>query len=242
MTEQRVCLEPSDIDKLEAAAKCLRDQVLIDVLYDTAGRISEILGVAVPDIDFEHSTVTVEHLKLRIKRSCLICGARLSKTAKFCPGCGIKIELAKAEEKKTQRFRTLPLSPSTLKLLREYIDRGGPVLKDGKLLLFGITRNHAWKIIRDCADRAGLPKLINPETRRLHGVSPHRIRDAFATHALDVDDSGVGQRLLQEQLGHAHFDTTAKYKKVSGRELKQWHRKIKEGRKDGGTSGNTNQG
>jgi len=242
MAEYKVCLEPGDIDVLEAQATCLRDLLLIMVLYDTAARISEALGISVPDIDFERATVTIEHLKLRVERSCPDCGTRLSKTARFCPGCGGKIERARAEETKTQRYRTLPLSPSTLKLMREYIDRGGPVLRNGRQLLFGISRNQAWKIIRDCADRAGLPRLINPETRRLHGVSPHRIRDAFATHALEVDDSGLGQRLLQEQLGHAHFSTTAKYKKVSGRELRDWHNKIREGRKDGGTGGSPNQG
>jgi len=242
MSESKVCLEPGDIDMLEAQATCLRDQVLISLLYDTAARISEALAIAVPDIDFGRSTVTIEHLKLRIKRSCPGCGTRLSKTARFCPGCGNKIDQAKVEEKENHRFRTLPLDPATLKLIREYIDRGGPVLKDGKQMLFGITRNRAWEIIRGCADRAGLPKLINSETRKLHGVSPHRIRDAFATHALEVDDSGLGQRLLQEQLGHVSFSTTARYKKVSGKELKQWHKKLREGRKDGGTSGSTNQG
>jgi integrase/recombinase XerD len=60
----------------------------------------------------------------------------------------------------------------------------------------------------------------------VHNVSPHRLRDAFAVHAVKVDDSGDGLRLLQEQLGHVSFNTTAKYRKVAGDELKEWYGKL----------------
>jgi integrase/recombinase XerD len=71
-----------------------------------------------------------------------------------------------------------------------------------------------------------LGELRNPETGKLRGVSPHRLRDAFAVHAMKIDDSGEGMRLLQEHLGHASFNTTAKYRKVSGEELKNWYEKL----------------
>ena len=41
-----------------------------------------------------------------------------------------------------------------------------------------------------------------------------------------IDDSGEGQRFLQEHLGHASFNTTAKYRKVAGEELKKWYGKL----------------
>jgi integrase/recombinase XerD len=92
--------------------------------------------------------------------------------------------------------------------------------------IFGINRHRAWQIVKECAEKSGLPKLINPETGRVHNVSPHRLRDAFAVHAVKVDDSGDGLRLLQEQLGHASFNTTARYRKVAGEELKDWYEKL----------------
>ena len=52
----------------------------------------------------------------------------------------------------------------------------------------------------------------------------HVIR--FAVHAMKVNDSGDGLRLLQEHLGHASFDTTAKYRKVAGEELRDWYQKL----------------
>ena len=132
-------------------------------------------------------------------------------------------------------MRTLPLDDDTLKILKEYIRRGGPVIRDGKKLIFGLNRHRAWQIIRDCAKKVRLPKLVNPETGKRHGVSPHRLGDAFATHAVKIDDSGDGLRLLQEHLGHVSFNTTAKYRKVAGEELKDWYDKLwkKEVKPDG---------
>jgi len=37
-------------------------------------------------------------------------------------------------------------------------------------------------------------------TGKSRGVSPHRLRDAFAVHCMKTDDSGEGMRLLQEHL------------------------------------------
>jgi len=68
-----------------------------------------------------------------------------------------------------------------------------------------------------------MPNLTNPETGRLRGVSPHRLRDAFSVHAMKLDDSGDGLRLLQEHLGHASFNTTAKYRKIAGNEHRSWY-------------------
>ena len=120
-------------------------------------------------------------------------------------------------------MRAIPMDQDTLALLMDYLDKGGPVDMDGRTFLFGINRHRAWQIVRGCAERAGLPKLVNTETGKLRGVSPHRLRDAFAVMAVKKDDSGDGLRLLQEMLGHASFNTTAKYRKVAGTELKEWY-------------------
>lgn len=69
--------------------------------------------------------------------------------------------------------------------------------------------HRAWQIVRDSAIRAEINSLVNPETGRITGISPHRLRDAFSVKAMKVDDSGDGLRLLQEYLGHARFNTTA---------------------------------
>jgi len=125
-----------------------------------------------------------------------------------------------------RRQRVLPIDNKTLGMLKEYIERGGPVERNGKKLIFGINRHRAWQIVKGCAEKAGLPKLINPETGKIHSVGPHCLRSAFAVHAVKVNDSGDGLRLLQEHLGHVSFNTTARYRKVSGQEQKDWYQKL----------------
>ncbi len=141
----------------------------------------------------------------------------------FCSKCGSKVAKAVAKEQEHRRLRTLPLDPETLKMVRTYISRGGPVQNNGKRRLFDITRQRAWQIFRECAEKAGLPQIINPATGRVHGVSPHKLRDAFAINAVKKNDSGDGLRLLQEHLGHQSINTTMKYRKVAGEELKNWY-------------------
>jgi len=227
-------LEPMEIEKLEGAAEYLRDKLLIRLLFHLGCRISEALGITVGDIDFGHGTVTIQHLKARITLSCPGCEARLSKSHRFCPGCGLEVEKAIAQEKEHQRLRTLPVDEATLALLKEYIKRDGPVSRKGKKLLFDVSRHRAWQIVKDCAHRARLPRLLNQETGKVHNVSPHRLRDAFAVHAVKLDDSGDGLRMLQEHLGHRSITTTMRYRKVSGEEQKEWYERLWQGGKQDG--------
>lgn len=223
-------LEPGEIVLMEKAARCFRDKLLIRLLFRLGCRISEALALEVKDIDLTQGTVTIEHLKVRLKLSCPKCGARLGKTHHFCPSCGNDVEKALARELQHCRVRTLPIDDDTLKLLRGYIERGGPVPRRGKKLIFGINRHRAWQIVKDCADRAGLDNLVNPESGKLHNVSPHRLRDAFAVMAVQRDDSTDSVRMLQEQLGHVSIATTMRYRKVAGQELKEWYEKLWEER------------
>ncbi len=219
-------LEPEEIILMEQAAHNLRDKILVHVLLRLGCRISEALSIKVDDIDFAQGTVTIVHLKRRVKLSCPDCGARLGAAHVFCPKCGRRIEKSQTEEQEHRRQRVLPIDGDTLKMLQEYVQRGGPVVKEGKRFVFGINRHRSWQLVKECAERAGLPKLINPENGRVHNVSPHKLRDAFAVNAVKRDDSGDGLRLLQEHLGHQSFNTTAKYRKVAGEEHREWYDKL----------------
>ena len=219
-------VEPEEITLMEKATTNLRDRLLVRLLFHLGCRVSEALALTVEDVDLGRSTITIKHLKARLKLSCINCGQRLGRSHVFCPKCGGRVEKAQTEQQERRRQRVLPVDGETLTILKDYIRRGGPVLRDGKRLIFGINRHRAWQIVKECAGKAGLPKLINPETGMLHNVSPHRLRDAFAVHAVKLDDSGDGLRLLQEHLGHQSFNTTARYRKVSGKEHKEWYSKL----------------
>jgi integrase/recombinase XerD len=226
-------LEPAEVDLMGNAATNSRDKLLIHVLFHLGCRISEALALTADDIDLDHGTVTIQHLKTRLNISCPKCNARLGRAHTFCPKCGEKVTQTVAKEQAHRRMRALPLDDETLVLLKDYIDRGGPLTKNGKQMIFGINRHRAWQIVSDCAAKAGLGDLVNPVSGRKCGISPHRLRDAFAVNAMKHDDSGDGLRMLQEHLGHASYDTTARYRKIAGDEHREWYQKLwVEGKED----------
>jgi integrase/recombinase XerD len=225
-------LEPDEVERLEQAAEYLRDRLLVRLLFHLGCRVSEALGIKAGDIDFKQGLVTIQHLKQRIKLSCPECSARLGKGHKFCPVCGLKVEKTVADEKKHRKFRVLPLDEETMKMLKEFIGRGGA--NNGAKRIFGLSRHRAWQIVKECSEKARLPRLVNAESGKIHNVSPHRLRDAFAVMAIKQNDSGDGIRLLQEHLGHHSITTTMRYRKVSGEEQKEWYQKLWNGGKQDG--------
>jgi len=229
--QPKAYLEPSEIDRLIEAADNPRDRLLATTLYHLGCRISEALATGVDDIDFTNDTVTIRHLKSRIKLLCPQCKAALSLRTIFCPECGMKVEAALKELKERRKQRIIPMDDSLSLMMTDFITQGGPVMKNGKLLLFGINRHRGWQIIKTMGVKAGLPRIINPETGKVHNISPHKLRDAFAVHAVKSNDTGDGLRMLQEHLGHQSFNTTAKYRKVAGEEHRRWYDELwKDGR------------
>ena len=216
-------LELGDIELMERATTCLRDQLLIRLLFRLGCRVSEALAITIGDIDFEHATIAILHLKKRIRLSCPNCKARLGKRHQYCPECGEEVTQAMKREQEHRHIRVLPIDKHTLAMLKDYVGRNWSTCGSDSAPVFGLNRHRAWQIVRDCGKRARIPDLVNPETGSVRGVSPHRLRDAFSVHAMKLDDSGDALRLLQEHLGHASFNTTAKYRKVAGEEHRKWY-------------------
>jgi site-specific recombinase XerD len=98
---------------------------------------------------------------------------------------------------------TIPLAPRTARALDLAIGEraGGPVFlaTDGRRL----DRHGAGRIVRRAAPRAGITKT----------VTPHTLRHAFITAALDA---GVPLRDVQEAASHADPRTTMRYDRARG--------------------------
>ena len=219
----KVYLEADEISRLAEAASNLRDRLLVMLLFQLGCRISEALALKVEDFDLKNRTVMIVRLKSHVSLACPKYGTRLSQSHRYCAKCGAETDEASRKLSEVRKQRILPMSAQACQMIEDYVRRNGPVRKNGVNLLFGINRHRAWQIFQECTERAGLPKLLNPETGKVHSVSPHRLRDAFAVNAVKHNDSGDGLRMLQEHLGHQSFNTTARYRKVAGEELRRWY-------------------
>ncbi|MGU3294800.1 site-specific tyrosine recombinase XerD [Williamsia sp. M5A3_1d] len=137
------------------------------------------------------------------------CGARISEAV------SLDIEDVTAEtgavllRGKGGKERLVPVGGPALEALDAYLVRGRPALvsKFNPALFLNsrggrLSRQSAWQVLADSANRAGLDKA----------VSPHTLRHSFATHLLD---GGADVRVVQELLGHASVTTTQVYTLVT---------------------------
>jgi integrase/recombinase XerD len=119
---------------------------------------------------------------------------------------------------KGRKERVVPLGSYARTAVGDYLVRGRPVLvakarRPGPALLLNargdrLSRQSAFAILRECAERARIDAT----------VSPHTLRHSFATHLLD---GGADVRVVQELLGHASVTTTQVYTLVTVEHLRE---------------------
>ncbi|PLA28653.1 site-specific tyrosine recombinase XerD [Corynebacterium coyleae] len=158
----------------------LRDKALLETLYATGARVSEVLDLSVDDATAAIDTEGI-----------------LTVTGKG------------------SKQRLVPLGRHAQDAIEAYLVRGRPVFATGKShALFlnrrggALTRQSAWTVIKQAAERAGIDKEI----------SPHTLRHSFATHLLE---GGADVRSVQELLGHASVTTTQIYTHVTADSLRE---------------------
>ncbi|MGV9712109.1 site-specific tyrosine recombinase XerD [Gordonia sp. NPDC003424] len=105
--------------------------------------------------------------------------------------------------------RVVPVGGPAIDAIEAYLVRGRPgLVRRAEPALFlnarggRLSRQSAWQVLSDAAQRVGLDKA----------VSPHTLRHSFATHLLD---GGADVRVVQELLGHASVTTTQVYTLVT---------------------------
>lgn len=164
----------------------LRNRALLELLYSTGARISEAVGLDVDDIDTEARSVL---LRGKGGKQRLVPVGRPAIAA-------LDAYLVRGRPDLARRGRGSSSSPAA-----------GPAIflnaRGGRL-----SRQSAWQVLQDAAERAGITAA----------VSPHTLRHSFATHLLD---GGADVRVVQELLGHASVTTTQIYTLVTVNALRE---------------------
>ena len=184
--------EVSDLDRLIATANNPRDKALAAVLGRDGLRISEAIQLKENNIDFERGTLTIVHLKERMKLKCPNCGEILGKRHLFCPGCGNKIDQAIREKIEHHQQRMIPVDRDTLRLLDEYLKWRRQFPYSGPLV-FPFTRQRGWQLVEKLGRRIGV-KGLHPENLR------HLLAARWINKGLDV-------KKLQFLMGFANTAT-----------------------------------
>ena len=104
---------------------------------------------------------------------------------------------------KGAKERIVPLNSLTIQAIRDYLECRPQTtsrhLFVSRIGAHGIHGRLINKMLNQVLARAGLTK---------EGITPHKLRHTFATHLIR---NGVDVRTVQELLGHADLQTTARY-------------------------------
>ena len=169
----------------------LRSRALLETLYASGARVSEVCALDVDDLGILAGNAAED-------------SGENSITLVTVTGKGNK-------------QRLVPLGEYAVKALEAYLVRVRPQLAQkgrGSAALFlnlrggRLSRQSAWNIIREGAEKAGIQTA----------VSPHSLRHSFATHMLE---GGADVRVVQELLGHVNVTTTQIYTKVTATLLRE---------------------
>lgn len=202
-----------------------RNKLIIQMLWHTGVRVSELLSIKVSDIDFEQNTVTVRTLKKKktlprkaklIKTEIKGLELALKETAQFKT---LRKKLLEAKERLASydkeppkpRYRVIPISPSLVGTIASYVMNNGFNKAD---FLFSLSRMMVYRIIRSAGEKIGLEK------ERAH---PHSFRHGFAVNATL---SGVPPMVLRQWMGHASIESTLIYTEALAQDTKQYLRNM----------------
>ncbi len=210
-------VEPGQIEKLISACSNPRDRAFIALLARTGVRISEAIELKTSDIDSKRGTLTIVHLKERLKLKCPNCGEILGKRHLFCPGCGNKVDQAIREKIEQRRQRMIPVDGDTLRLIDEYLQWRREFPYRGPLV-FPFTRQRGWQLIEKLGRRTGI-----------RGLHPHSLRHLLATTWVG---KGLDVKKLQVLLGHASIATTMEYVDSNFEQLRSEYEKLWESKED----------
>ena len=205
------------VEKLIAATTNPRDKAFISLLARSGIRITEAIKLETSDIDSKRGTLTITHLKERMRLKCPHCGESLGKKHLFCPGCGNKVGEALREKIQKHRQRTIPIDSATLQLLDEYLQWRRQFPYRGSLV-FPFTRQRGWQLVERIGRRAGIA-----------GLHPHSLRHLLATRWADM---GLDVKKLQILLGHADIGTTMGYVDTSLQQLRSEYEKLWESKEN----------
>ena len=147
-------LEPLQVEKIIAATTNPRDALLVRIPWHTGMRVTELISLRIPDIDFENRAIAIKVQKMR-----------------------------KKDGKTVERRRVVPIDQATLNMIKEYLEWRKQFGYQGDLL-FPITRQRVDQVYWKLGRRAGITEIGDPAISQHRKLHPHVLRHSFSIHCI----------------------------------------------------------
>ena len=142
------------VQRVIDAASNIRDKLLVRIPWRTGIRVTELINIRVPDVDFDNRAILIKVQKMR-----------------------------KKDGKAVERRRVVPVDQGTLDLIRQYLEWRKQFPYKGDLL-FPITRQRVDQIYWKLGRRAGIKEIGDPAVSQHRKLHPHHMRHSFAIHCI----------------------------------------------------------
>ena len=142
------------VQRVIDAASNIRDKLLVRIPWRTGIRVTELINIRIPDIDFDNRAILIKVQKMR-----------------------------KKDGKAIERRRAVPIDEGTLDLIRQYLEWRKQFPYEGDLL-FPITRQRVNQIFWKLGRRAGIKEIGDPLVSKHRRFHPHHLRHSFSIHCI----------------------------------------------------------
>jgi site-specific recombinase XerD len=193
------------IEKMDSSGITgIRNRALLEFIYSTGARVSEVEGLKLKDLNMENSSVEVFG-KGRKYRT-----VYLNRNAKEWLKKYLDIRSQFLYSKKNMSYQ----QPETNQEKKTDLQLKAELQKDKGGYLF---LNRFGKKLNVRSFGNILAKSLS-QANIVNKISPHGLRHSFATHLLE---QGAGIREIQELLGHENITTTQIYTHINIKKLKE---------------------
>lgn len=188
-----------DLAATSEGPEAARDRAILELLYATGLRVTELISLDVGDVNVKEGYVRCLGKGSKERIAYTYTSAAQVLSAYIQKGRPLLLKPTPANG----RLRRSGLASGTVK----------PDKAEEKALFLNrrgdrLTRQWIWAILKNYAQRAGLGKSI----------TPHVLRHSFATHMLR---GGASLRHVQELLGHSSITTTQVYTHLTNEHVRQ---------------------
>jgi integrase/recombinase XerD len=223
-------LTVKEVERLVAAGETPLERAIVEVLYSTGVRVSELVTIRIEDIDFSEPTGVIRVRRGKGDKDRIVLFGRNAADAMRCYLGDRRTDFLFEHSERTGEFFRCQASWYG----RFYVGRDQREVRLGKLhdLSEAQAREKFERVKAETPGFRPLPRRPYPARTiraildrvafraKVAGVHPHALRRAFATHMLE---GGADLRAIQDLLGHVNVTTTTIYTNLSASDMKKVH-------------------